>query len=109
MRTALLIAPLLCFAGCGTVCDEVAAAERDINTKGMPCNSTNHGVRDTTRCNNGLSKCSPDDVKALDSYAKCLNMQPVCDSSTSLSWGLAVAGCVQPLGNVSFACSSAIQ
>jgi hypothetical protein len=108
MRTALLIASLPCLAGCGTVCDEVAAAQNSLATKGQPCNNSNSTTTyDSAKCNAGLSKCSADDMKAMATYAQCLDQQPVCNPSTSLSWSLAVVGCAQALGGVSLSCATA--
>jgi hypothetical protein len=75
------------------------------NNRGQPCglSVTQH---DVNKCNDGLSKCSPDDVTAIDNYAKCLNNLPVCDPSTKTSWALEALGC--NFTSISLMCSTAI-
>lgn len=109
LKTLLLSLGLgLCTTACGTICNRVDAAEQGITEKGKPCNANGKGARDVTKCNNGLSSCSPDDLDRIAKYADCLEQQPTCDPATSFGWGLAVAGCSQPLFGVSAACLNAV-
>jgi hypothetical protein len=105
----LIFALSLCAAACGTVCDSAAGAQRRANDKGRDCSHQNITVNDANKCNSGLSKCSPDDVKELQAYADCLDALPVCSSSNSTSWAFSRAGCqLQPIGRISGECAGAI-
>jgi hypothetical protein len=108
MRLALLLTPLLCLSACGTICDTAVAAENAANQRGQPCNST-VTVHDANKCNSGLSKCSPDDTKAIQGYIDCLNNLPQCSTDTKTSWDFSALGCeLQPVGKISATCSGAI-
>jgi hypothetical protein len=110
MRLVLLLTPLLCLSACGTVCDAAVAAENAANQRGEPCGSNSKvTVHDANKCNSGLSKCSPDDTKAIQSYIDCLNNLPQCTTDTQTSWNFSALGCeLQPVGKISGTCSSAI-
>ena len=62
-----------------------------------------------SRCETGLSKCSPDDQKWLDIYADCLHKLPTCAEGQGLSWSLQRVSCSESLFKVSSNCGSAIQ
>ena len=96
---------------CGTPCSRIANAEAAANDKGKACNSsnTNWDASHVSRCESGLSKCSADDQKWLDTYADCLQKLPTCAEGQSLSWNLQRVTCSQSLINVSGNCGSAIQ
>jgi hypothetical protein len=111
MRTSLFAVLALVAAGCGTVCDGIAAAENGANQKALNCNLTNITVHDANKCDVGLqSKCSADDVSGLKNYAACLNGLPVCTADNSVSFAFSRGGCqTQVLSKVSLTCLGAIQ
>lgn len=108
MRTTALIV-LLAASGCGSVCDTVAAAERQANSKALDCNLTNITVHDASTCNGGLQKCNSDDLTELNSYATCLNNLPVCTKATETQFNFSRLGCtLQPIGRITPTCANAI-
>lgn len=110
MRTTFTAALLfLALAGCGDVCTRIGGARDLTNDKARNCNASTDSAYDVAACQRGLSKCSPDDVKELESYAQCLESLPLCQEGQELSFGLARLGCVQPLTRVSYACSNAMK
>jgi hypothetical protein len=106
MRTALLMTLLL--TACGTVCDQIASAEDGVSAKEQSCNSGSFTKHDASKCNAGLSKCSPDDTQKLNAYAGCLNSLPNCQSGMELSWSISVAECSGKLSGLSLNCAGAI-
>lgn len=111
MRPLLLVCSStlsVLLSGCGSVCDSAVAAENNSNRRGAECGQNNIAVHDANRCNQNLSKCSPDDMKEIQAYADCLDALPACTSSNSVSWGFSRAGCVlQPIGRISGTCAGA--
>lgn len=110
MRPTLVAALLsLVVAGCGDVCTRIGGATDVTNEKAKNCGTSTSNPYDVAACQRGLSKCSPDDVKELESYAQCLESLPMCQEGQEMSFGLARLGCVQPLTRVSYACANAMK
>ncbi len=103
----LLLVPLaLVASGCSSPCARVNAAIDNVNRKGQACDSKPLEAWPAQRCEEGLSKCSPDDLEQLEAYAQCLDNVPTCVKGQEFSFNLAVFGCLQPLTQVSYNCAS---
>lgn len=112
LRAAVTVTVVLSAFACGTPCTRVAAAESAANDKGVDCGSSPNTSWDSAhiqRCEAGLSKCSADDMKWLDTYADCLQKLPVCVDGQGLSWGLSRITCAESAVKVSATCASAIR
>ena len=105
----MLLAVVIC--ACGTPCSRIANAEAVANEKGKACSSTSSGWDSSRvhRCEAGLTSCSADDQKWMDTYADCLQKLPICADGQSLSWNLQRVSCSESLFKVSGKCGSAIQ
>lgn len=106
MRAFPLALLLLC--GCGSVCNRIVAADEAATKKGEACGATSNKYN-ATICNQNLNKCSPDDVKWLNTYADCIEKLPVCQNGQAFSWGVQRFACAESLGKVSGTCVLAIQ
>ncbi|MBL8950112.1 MAG: hypothetical protein JNK82_05005 [Myxococcaceae bacterium] len=81
-------------SGCGgSVCDNAVKAEQAANAKSTSCNVAPITVHDAQRCNSGLSKCSSDDLKELESYGACLAALPACTPQNEIQWRGQRDGC----------------
>jgi hypothetical protein len=111
IRATVLAIVALVVTACGTPCSRIANAEAAANDKGKACNSSNTSwdTAHVSRCEAGLSQCSADDQKSLDTYADCLQKLPVCSQGQGLSWNLQRLSCTQSLVNVSGTCGAAIR
>jgi hypothetical protein len=102
---------VLFFFSCSP-CARVSNAEAAIADRGRDCNagqSTWDAAR-VSRCESELSKCSPDDLKKVDEYIRCLDGIPACsDSSKATSFAVARLECVGKLTGISLQCGSAAQ
>lgn len=108
----LLAAGAACglLVSCGTPCSRVANAEADATAKGKACSgsTTTWSSERLTRCEQNLSKCSPDDTKWLDTYADCLYKLQPCSEGQGFSYGLSRLACLESYLKVSLSCSSSI-
>lgn len=107
MSRAYLILFIL-LNGCGSVCNRIVAADEAATEKGKACGAESSHYKATT-CNENLNKCSPDDVKWLNTYADCLEKLPVCLEGQGSSWGVQRFACGESLLRVSLSCGQAIQ
>ncbi len=110
-RQITLILLAVAISACGTPCTRIANAEAAANQKGKACNSTssNWDSSHVQRCEAGLTSCSADDQKWLDTYADCLQKLPTCADGQALSWNLQRVSCSESLFKISGKCGSAIQ
>ncbi len=111
MKQTLMLVMSVFVSACGTPCSRIAAAEAAANNKGSACNSSssNWDSAHVTRCEAGLSKCSADDQKWLDTYADCLQKLPSCAQGQGTSWNLQRIACTEPLFSVSGTCANAVK
>ena len=58
---------------------------------------------DQTKCDANIGSCTSDDVKILDTYADCLEVETTCKDGTTKD-GLGKLACVVPLGHLSSTC-----
>ena len=108
IRTLAVLAVLaVATSGCN-VCSRIYNANQVANEKAKDCGNASSNNVDVQSCSNGLSSCSQDDVKYLNTYADCLENLPVCQSGQGFSWGLQRLGCIESLGRVSGSCLNAI-
>ncbi len=112
LTTMTLVAMLAVTSwACGTPCSRIAGAEAVANDKGKACGASSsnwEGAR-VSRCEAGLTKCSADDQKWLDTYGDCLQKLPTCSEGQGVSWNLQRVACSESLFKVSSSCGSAIQ
>lgn len=113
MLRTLFCASTLALLGLGcSPCARLSNAEATISDKGKGCNAdtTYWESSRVSRCDQNLSKCSPDDLKVIDKYIQCLDTIPACtDSSKSASFGVARFECAIELAKLSFNCAAALR
>lgn len=109
--TGVGIVAVLVGSACGTPCSRIAAGEAAANERGKACKSSSSQWDSSrvSRCEAGLTKCSADDQKWLDTYADCLQKLPTCAEGQGLSWSLQRVSCSEVLFKVSSNCGGAIQ
>lgn len=110
-RVSTFIVLALMTSACGTPCSRIAAGEAAANSNGTACGATNTNWDSArvSRCEAGLSMCSADDQKWLDTYADCLRKLPTCAEGQGVSWSLQRVACTESLFKLSAKCGSAIQ
>ena len=104
-RVLLAVASIAVAVGCGSssgdtsVCDSLATATTDLNSKAAPCTSTAPSPALTAEaCRSSISKCSNSDQQTIKAYASCLENLPVCTSGAYGNWQVLLGDCAAGLG-----------
>lgn len=108
MKKALGVLVLLSATSGCNVCQRIYDANATANEKYKNCGTSNSTVVNVSTCSNGLTSCSQDDMKWLNTYADCLEKLPMCEAGQGFSWSMQRLGCIEPLGKVSGSCLNAI-
>lgn len=107
MRTSLLVALVALVSmvsGCASVCDRLASPA---DKKGTCTNVTTNAVTKST-CDANVSKCTADDLKAVNAFLDCYDALPVCASGKELEFAASMLTCASKTSSVSAACNAAL-
>ncbi len=101
----------LVLAGCGpSPCSRIAGAVAGVKSKASACSNPGVSVEDVdrARCDKSIGRCTPDDLKKIDTYVVCLDAVPSCIPGHEAAFRDAVLACVAGLSAMSQACQTSI-